>query len=117
MANQELNDPRKREKPTYPYVEFAKEKIFNSHTSPTQEKIVVPVFINMTTMHSGPEQLASLRKEQKLKLMGYGNLDNPKFNTIRRILDAELNISPQMKEYQSAFQAKVEKEKQKVLPR
>ena len=107
-------DPTKRAKPSYPYVEFVKVKRFNSGANQTQEEIAVPVFINMDTVQREIASFNNLRTQSKMTLVGYGNLDKPKFNEIRRLLDAELHQSPKVQKYMSALEEKVEKAKANV---
>lgn len=108
---------KQAEKPSFPYVEFAKAKRFNSHDKPTQVEAIVPVFLNVNTVHKEPIAFNAIRKEQKLRLVGYGNLNDPKFKELRAMLDNELKSSPDMDTYlkeRSAMQNKVEKAKANV---
>lgn len=104
-------DPSVRARPNFPYIEFAKAKKFNSAANTTPQEIVVPVFLDARTEHRHPIALASYRKEAKVTLVGYGNLDSPKYAQLKAQLDSELTQSTAIKEYMSAMQTKVAKAK------
>ena len=85
--------------------------------NPNGEDITVPVFINLDTGHREIASFNNLRIQGKMKLIGYGNLENPKFNQIRQLMDAELHSSPKVEEYVSLMQQKVSKEQERAKER
>lgn len=114
MSDSKKFDPTVRAKPNYPYAEFVKLKKFNSGDNQTPEAIAVPVFVNLSTVHREPPAFMNLKSQCGLTLVGYGNLDSPVYKEIRRIMDLELNRSPEVVKYMSALETKVEKAKANV---
>lgn len=106
------NDPTVRAKPNFPYVEFVKVKRFNSGDNTTPEEIAVPVILDARSAHVEATAFAEYRKQAKVTLVGYGNLDSPKYAPLKARLDQELNQSDAVKAYMSGMQAKVEKAKE-----
>ncbi len=88
-----MPDIDKNEKP-WPYIKFMHMKKVATPKEGTVEttEAVEPCFYRATGCHGTPEKIAQLQRNKKV-LVGYGNLNAPKYKALKAYLNTALGVS------------------------